>query len=813
MMVMGGVELLFTVMLVGVFGSGLPTSLPPRPYDAEMASLVPEDSMLMYMQMGTAAASANAPSETEKLLAKPSVTRFRELLLDSLETQMVQAASRGGADDENKRQLRKILGHIRRAIESPIVLFANVQLPATPFAGQPVPSGALVIRFDGAGAKEALGTIRGILEQEGAPLATHKTKHGISSDRLALPFNIVIDLAVADNMLVLALGDTTLDDLLERKGKASAKWIAEMRNELKVERPSMLLAFRVGRFIDFYKGLGPFASIMDEFGIGNLLGFQTVSGIDGKQFVTKQRFHFDGEMTGVMALIGKEPVTADDFKPVPADALAAVVLRADPLAIFDRFMDALTSFGGIVGGGPEDAFDGFDYDLRDDLLASLAGNAQLVVLAGSGNSAPDIRLTVGIKDRAKAATVEEAILDQLKDELDNDRGAELVTHEFKGSKIHGIAATEESADGPPNWRGVYWCLTDSHFILSNSRTPIQSFLDQPIAATNLATRPELAAVLKKQPFAVVFADTPQAIELAYAALPTLQKMVRELGDGEPLDFDWSSLPPATDVLGHIEPTVAAVYRKSNGFYSETSQTFPGLNLLAGSVISARAVAPAAKRLRSSANRSRSTNNMRQMMIGLHSFHNDWKAFPAAYSVDQNGKPLLSWRVHILPYLDEADLYKQFNLDEPWDSDHNKKLIAKMPQIYGSVHEQAEDGKTVYLTIRTKGAVFAAPEGNNGDAAIRNPRGTRLRDIRDGTSNTVLMIEVAGKDAVIWSKPDDLTIDPKNPRQAISTPYGDRVAAGFADGSVRMLRLKLESETWLRLFQISDGNIIDQDELR
>ena len=61
------------------------------------------------------------------------------------------------------------------------------------------------------------------------------------------------------------------------------------------------------------------------------------------------------------------------------------------------------------------------------------------------------------------------------------------------------------------------------------------------------------------------------------------------------------------------------------------------------------------------------NNLKQIGLAMHNFHDSYGGFPAAYSTDKNGKPLLSWRVHILPFVEGQALYRQFKLDEPWDS--------------------------------------------------------------------------------------------------------------------------------------------------
>ena len=81
-----------------------------------------------------------------------------------------------------------------------------------------------------------------------------------------------------------------------------------------------------------------------------------------------------------------------------------------------------------------------------------------------------------------------------------------------------------------------------------------------------------------------------------------------------------------------------------------------------------------------AERARSMNNLRQLMLALHNYHDAHGHFPTDIR-DKDGKPLLSWRVHILPYIEQENLYRQFKLDEPWDSEHNKKLVKSMPKVF------------------------------------------------------------------------------------------------------------------------------------
>src|SRR5438309_10601168 len=99
----------------------------------------------------------------------------------------------------------------------------------------------------------------------------------------------------------------------------------------------------------------------------------------------------------------------------------------------------------------------------------------------------------------------------------------------------------------------------------------------------------------------------------------------------------------------------------------------------------------------SAQRMRSANSLKQILLAFHNFHDASGKFPTAASYSKDGKPLLSWRVQILPFIEQTNLYNEFHVDEPWDSEHNKKLIPRMPKIFGSLNVAAnQEGKTRIL---------------------------------------------------------------------------------------------------------------------
>ena len=198
-----------------------------------------------------------------------------------------------------------------------------------------------------------------------------------------------------------------------------------------------------------------------------------------------------------------------------------------------------------------------------------------------------------------------------------------------------------------------------------------------------------------------------------------------------------------------------------------------------------------------ADRIRSANNLKQLMIALHSYHDVNGHFPADIR-DKDGKPLLSWRVEILPYIEQQNLYKQFKLDEPWDSEHNKKLVDKMPRTLRSPRQAAAlKDRTTYLAPLGKGLVWD------------EPKGLKITQITDGTSNTIALVETDDDRAVVWSKPEDITIDRQNPATGLLGHYGDGFQAAMADGSVRFVPKGMDPAKLWALFTRAGGEAVDK----
>src|SRR6266851_5065501 len=124
----------------------------------------------------------------------------------------------------------------------------------------------------------------------------------------------------------------------------------------------------------------------------------------------------------------------------------------------------------------------------------------------------------------------------------------------------------------------------------------------------------------------------------------------------------------------------------------------------------------------------SANNVKQISVALRGYHEIYRHLPPAVVKDKNGKPLYSWRVAILPFVECNDLYKQFHLDEPWDSPHNLELLKENPRVYRHPRGNVEESdKTPYVVLVGPGTAFEKD-------------GLTLDDFTNGLDKTILIVE-------------------------------------------------------------------------
>ncbi len=208
--------------------------------------------------------------------------------------------------------------------------------------------------------------------------------------------------------------------------------------------------------------------------------------------------------------------------------------------------------------------------------------------------------------------------------------------------------------------------------------------------------------------------------------------------------------------------------------------------------------PAVQKVREAADRINTANDLKQITLAMHNYNDAMRTLPPAAICDKNGKKLLSWRVAILPYIEQEALYRQFKLDEPWDGPNNSKLIPMIPRTYALHHDpSAEPGATYFRVFVGNGAAFDWCKGAHMPG-----------DFKDGTSNTILVVEAGA--SVPWTKPEELEFNPDGALPPLGGHYSGGFMAGMADAAVRMVPKSTGPQTLKAAITRSGGDALGPD---
>jgi hypothetical protein len=240
-------------------------------------------------------------------------------------------------------------------------------------------------------------------------------------------------------------------------------------------------------------------------------------------------------------------------------------------------------------------------------------------------------------------------------------------------------------------------------------------------------------------------------------------------------------------------------RWSAGTIIESTLVWGGVVLLVGFLI-LTVLSPLATDTGRPASRTECKNHLRQLALAMHNYHDQYGSFPPAYVADKNGRPMHSWRVLLLPFLEFGHLYKEYRFDEPWNGPHNRELAALPIQLFHCAADTGTQTDTSYLVVVGPKTIFP------GASSIK------IADITDGTSNTILMVE-AVESGINWLEPRDMSYEEAlrgiNPKTGwgISSRHEGGAEVALADGSVRFLPDKTPVEQFRLFLERDDGQAV------
>jgi type II secretion system protein G len=808
-------------------GFGFPMGLPPGPEDPVVANVAPQECLFYVGWASMATPDPKSPNQLEQLFAEPEVqqllseverlARYAFLSMNRRPEIDIEGPEKVPFDEfapppgvkrkaapakkppsaakeeaEVAAMMEDGIWLVKKAISSPgAVYLAKLEI-RDPRQPPKIQAGAIVGLGDDAPKvrtlldKYAKHLVRGPAETVKIGDATF---YRIKPD----PEAPTSTWGVYGKYFVIGLGDGEAEALVKRMEGKPPEWLTAVRNRLTVERPARVSYVNVRKIVQIIRAkAGPEAEpVIGALGLDNFISYASVSGLDKEGYASKSLLATEKQGGDLLAFLGSQPMEAKDLAPIPRDATLAAAARIDPDQIWQTVVSTMAKadprgaerLGREIGQAEEH----LGLKLREDLFQPLGGVWCIYNSPGEGGLVVTGLTAVGqLKDAKRAAATNQKLVSVLKAALEETGtrfGGRIKQFKCAGQDVFMLDLPGGVPVAPS------WCVTDKELIVALFPQNVKAYLLRGPEYQSLAAEPEVAEMLKAEPGPAVvsYLNTPDLFRLVYPVVQIMARFATAEMQRQGVDVPLAVLPSAPSIGKHLRPGVTAVRRTKDGLETTARHSLPGQDIGASAPVMAALLLPAVSSAREAGRRSQCANNLKQIDLALLNYEQAHRSFPPAYTVDKNGKPLLSWRVLILPYLEQEPLYRQFHLDEPWDSEHNKKLIVDLP-LYRCPSGRLLPGKTTYLTVRGKDTIFPGSEKDIDLAAIR-----------DGTSNTIAVVDAGDQSAVDWTRPDDFTPDPKNPTKGLLGHHPNGFNVVFADCSVHFISAAVDPNVLRALF--------------
>jgi hypothetical protein len=805
---MPGLFQVLSIFLLGG-GIGLPVGIPPAAEDPAMARVAPKECLFYFTWSGMAAPDPHSRNQTEQLLAEKEVQQSLKLL----EEQIVATFRATSADDpQAMAMVDDVRAVVKAVLTSPTAVFISKIQPAN--NGQPDVCGGAMINL-GLRAPEiakALGRIESVLQTpDGKPAgesAWHRLPLGLSEP--AAHRGQGVQWAVKGQYLIVGLGEGEAEKIVDRSRQDPPEWLQQIRRQLSVPRPANLMYVNVAEIIKVASSEGPdLPRILDVLGLAQIQSLASVMGLDESGCINRLLVTIHGDPKGLLSLLNSQPLDKGHLRAIPKDATFALAARLDAAKIYKEM---LQTAGQLEPQGQQELLGGvheleqrLKVKIHEDILQSLGDAWRIYTSPSEGNLVfTGLTAVVDIRDHdrlvaANGKLVFGSLLGGIAKEATQPGGGrpgpQIKQTRYNDQTIFYLARTGDFMPFAPAW-----CITDKELVVALFPQNVKAYLERSGrgGGPSLADLAEVTGPFEaNKPIAVGYVDMPAAFKLAYPVAQVLLGFATsEMGRGG-MGLDISVLPPAPTIGRHLRPTVSTVARTREGIVVETRQTLPiggigGLTVLPSlmwfvGMAEPMRVSPLATP------QNVSKNNMKMLGLALLNYEVTHRTFPAAAAGQMAGQPPVSWRVLVLPFVERQDLYQQYHFDEPWDSENNKKLIARMPDVYKAPGSRtAAEGRTNYLAVVGDAYALAADKGHT------------LVTFTDGTSNTILLVEVGDQQAVPWTKPEDFTPDKTKPAAGLVGLRRGVVLTLAADGAVHVVPADTSAETMHALFTRAGG---------
>lgn len=799
----GLVEVLIVLAAAGGGLLGLPLSIPPLPPDPVIERVAPDDCLLHLAFAGVATPDSRSANLTERMLADDEVREFLAALgREALKAR--QTANLPPAIEEATTTLVTALFTRPAAI--------TIERFTPPAPGRPPEIVASVLIRTGdreATLAEAADTLVALMPGIPVDQPAEKVTIGTASLwRMPTPLG-PFSWGVQEGSLIAALGAGAAESLLERladPGRPVPGWKTTARERMALPRLATLAYVNAAAVVRLVKsgrasGDDRLEAILDASGLEDLASLVAATGMDGEGVVTDLRLAFQGPPTGLFAPAGRG-IGVEQLARVPRNAVVAQTWSLDVARLLVTALDVIDAADPMAAAGIRSGLERIravvGFDLEEHFLRPLGPDWTVVALPAPGALLPNLTVMAGLEDRETFATTHKALLELLRKLTGDDRSHPTISEiPYRGQTMYTL-----SVEGPDLALpfSPAWCLTEDRLILTLSPQLLKTLLARADGDPSLIDVPEVKRALAEHAEAdLVGVLDPQPLLASLCSVYELASpFVRQAAAGSGMDVTLPTLPRMTALVPSARPSVTVIRHEPEAIRVRTTATLPlgplgggggaiiGLSPAATPVMISLLV-PAVQSAREAARRTATMNSMKQVLLAMHNYHDAHGRFPSQAICDAQGKPLLSWRVALLPYFGEQNLYDEFRLDEPWDSPHNRPLVDRMPTVWADPSADPTAKRAGFTTLQVitgTGTPFATPG-----------EGPRFRDILDGSSKTLAILRVMPSKAVPWTKPDDHRFDPEEPLAGFGQPEprNGAVLGGFFDGSVRAIAPDIDIE--------------------
>ena len=785
---------------------------------SKVSSAAPESCLTWYQWANPYNADAASKNAVDRMMAEPDVSKFCKDFTDKL-GQLPAMLIPDGAPPRMQIAVETIAPQLIDGLLRKQGCFFVEGFEFTPDQGPKNLKLGLVLEL-GDNADKTLGAIKSLLNLTDAPLEK-VTFDGQDGLKITMPPHgpfTEVGVVQHNGYLVAATSEEMTNEILGRMKQGEvASWLGQLQAKQKYVRTSALGTIDAATL---KKRLMPLADeqavkVIEAIGLNNLERLDYSCGYAQTDFAQQFRIKFDGAPTGIFATFGDKGITDKDLAHFPADSFAALALSIDGKKVLDEATSILIQ---LDPNAAEDMARG---------MIQLQSQTGIDLRKLFSNVGPTFTLHNGYSDGIlSGAQFRTTIQDPAWFEKTIDDVMKLaqmqagVPMSIDSIEQNGKAVKTMRFGGMPVPVEPSWMMNGDQMTMTLFPSTMASASKPDMAAplTNKKSFAPYLQLLKPSDGKVIgfsYMETKYSFELFYGYACLASAMGKNMLAGQvdqvlPLPFSDEQmakvkahlndlqLPSCRSIAKHLTPEVGVIRKEKDAIVFEMHSTVAGSNLtIAIPGVAVGMLLPAVQAVRTAARRTTSMNNLRQLSLASHNFASNYQRLPSGDGPVRPGGPAVSWRVKLLPFIEEGNLYEQYNFDEPWDSENNMKVAKQMPATFMNPQSTAQEGSTVYRGV---GGVSGVMGVDDKGKSVRRTFG----EITDGTSNTIMFVECPDHMAVPWTKPDG-GIDPeKASPQQLQGNFSGGFNVSFCDGSTYFIASSLGTETFKALLGFDDG---------